>query len=79
MRFGGREYKIPAHLGNEVVAGVKSPYSCGFRDFEKALIVYSLWQLTLSLCRSLALHFRLFIKKLQYDFAKVFAVFRVIW
>lgn len=27
VRFGDREYKTPAHLGNEVVAGIKSPYS----------------------------------------------------
>lgn len=79
MRFGDREYKTPAHLGKEAVAGVKSPYLCGFRDFEKALNVYSLLQLTFSLCRSFVLHFFLFIKKLQYDFVKAFAVFRGIW
>lgn len=40
--FEDREYKTLARLGNEVAAGIKSPYSCGFRDFEKALNVYSL-------------------------------------
>ena len=42
MRFDDREYKTPANLVKEAAAGVKSPYSCCFRDFEKALIVYSL-------------------------------------
>ena len=30
MRFGGREYKTPAHLGKEAVARVNTPYSHAF-------------------------------------------------
>ena len=30
MRFGGREYKTPAHLGKEAAAGVNTPYSHAF-------------------------------------------------
>ena len=30
MRFGGREYKTPAHLVKEAAAGVNTPYSHAF-------------------------------------------------
>lgn len=34
MRFDGRDYKTPAHLGKEATAGVNTPYSHAFLRYE---------------------------------------------
>lgn len=39
MRFDGREYKTLARLGDEVVAGIKSPYSYLFLHYKQFLYV----------------------------------------
>ena len=38
MRFGGMEYKTPAHLVKEAAAGVNTPYSHAFLRYKGCIL-----------------------------------------